>query len=355
MAHPSRSGSPSGAQNRRCSEQPGQSQSQRTHPSPRSAAVNAASVQPYASCTAEAGASRTVRGGAAVSTRGVASARQSRPLLPGDSESSSTRHAGRLRRRCLALESPSGPHVIVLDVYRAVVDVRAAEWVVAGLRGFGESVLSVAPACFAEYVRVFHPAYRSAGSDRVTVAWAEIASANGRPMHAGVQLGAITGSERYEWEGQAGVFDQPPETGNLPRELLDPLADVLARHTRAPGTCYFAVWDGWGWLPPEVRSAPKFSVPQRTYHLLAGPVEAVRELADAWQPLGVPRSPNLWWPQDHAWCVATEVDFKTTYIGADRSCAQELIALPEVEAATVSPDLGIDWLSDTLNPRQAGA
>jgi hypothetical protein len=87
MAHPSRSGSPSGAQNRRCSEQPGQSQSQRTHPSPRSAAVNAASVQPYASCTAEAGASRTVRGGAAVSTRGVASARQSRPLLPGESES----------------------------------------------------------------------------------------------------------------------------------------------------------------------------------------------------------------------------------------------------------------------------
>jgi hypothetical protein len=58
MAHPSRSGSPSGAQNRRCSEQPGQSQSQRTDPSPRSAAVTAASVQPYASGTAEAGATR---------------------------------------------------------------------------------------------------------------------------------------------------------------------------------------------------------------------------------------------------------------------------------------------------------
>jgi hypothetical protein len=237
-------------------------------------------------------------------------------------------------------------------VYRPVVDVRAAGWVVAGLRGFGESVLALVPACFSEYVRVFHPAYRRARSDRVAVAWAEIASANGMRMHAGAQLGSITGSERYEWDGQPGVFDQPPETGNLPRELRDPLAGVLARHTSTPGSCYFAVWDGWGWLPPDVRSAPTFSVPQRTYHLLAGPVEAVRDLADA---LGAPSSPNLWWPQDHAWCVATEVDLKTTYIGADRSCAQELIYLPEVEAATVSPDLGIDWLSDTLNPRQTGS
>jgi hypothetical protein len=198
------------------------------------------------------------------------------------------------------VESASGSHVIVLGVYRAGVDARAAEWVVAGLRGFGESVLSLVPACFSEYLRVFHPAYPGAGSDRVGVAWAEIASANGMRMHAGAQLGAITGSERYEWEGQPGVFDQPPETGNLPRELLDPLRDVLARHTSTPGTCYFAVWDGVGWLPPEVRSAPTFSVPQRTYHLLAGPVEVVRELADALQkyPLGAPRSPNLWWPQD---------------------------------------------------------
>jgi hypothetical protein len=244
--------------------------------------------------------------------------------------------------------------VIVLGVYRAVADVRAAGWVIAGLRGFGESVLSVVPAGFSEYVRAFHPAYRSAGLGQVRVTWAEIARANGRRMHAGVQLGSITGSERYEWDGQAGVFDQPPQTGNLPRELLDPLADVLARHTSTPCTCYFAVWTGCGRLPPEVRSAPTFSVPERTYHLLAGPVGAVRELADAWQPFGT-QSPHLWWPQDHAWCVATEVDLKTTYIGADRSCAQELVSLPEVETATVSPDLGIDWLSDTLNPRQTSA
>ena len=249
-------------------------------------------------------------------------------------------------------------------MYQAAGDAHTAGWVVAGLRGFAESVLSLVPAGFSEYVRVFHPAYRSVGSDRLAVAWGEIASTNGMRMHAGVQLGSITGSEAYESAGQPGVFDQPPLTGTLPRELLDPIVEVLARHTATPGSCCFAVWEGWGGLPSEVRSAPTFSVPQRSYHLLAGPIEASRDLADACQPLGPPRwpntgwparSPNLWWPEDQAWCVATEIDLKTTYIGADPACAQELIASPGVEAAPVSPDLGIDWLSDTVNPRQTSA
>ena len=249
------------------------------------------------------------------------------------------------------MQARAAPPVIVLAVYEAAVDRHAPDWIVGGLRGFAESVVSLVPAGFSEYLRIFHPAYRTGGLYRA-VTWAEIARANGTYMHAGVQLGSITGSERYEREGQPGVFDQPPETGNLPRQLLDSLPHVLARRTSTPGSCYFAVWEGWGWLPPEVRSAPTFSVPQRTYHLLTGPVDAIRELADARQP---PRSPNLWWPQDHAWCVATEIDLKTTYIGADHSCAQDVICLPEVEAATVSPDLGIDWLSDTLNPRRTSA
>jgi hypothetical protein len=240
-------------------------------------------------------------------------------------------------------------------VYEAAVDAGAADWVVAGLRGFGESVLSLVPAGFSAYLRVFHPAYGTDGPERADVTWAQIAAANRRHMHAGAQLGSITGSERYESEGQPGVFDEPPATGAIPPDPLDRLTRVLARHTSTPGACSFAVWDGWGWLPPEVRSAPTFSVPHRTYHLLTGPVGAVRELADAWQPLRAPQSPSLWWPQDRAWCVATEVDLKTTYVGADPSCVRDLLSLPGVEAATVAPDLGVDWLSDTLNPRQSGA
>ena len=164
-----------------------------------------------------------------------------------------------------------------------------------------------------------------------------------------------TGSERYEWKAQPGVFDQPPLTGAIDRDLLDPVASVLARHTDTPGECWFAVWEGWGGMPADdpIRSAPTFWVPARKYHLLTGPVEAIHEVAAQselnWQP------PSLWWPQDRAWCVATEVDLKSTYIGADHQCAEELVSLPGVEAATVSSDAGINFISDPVNPRQEGA
>jgi hypothetical protein len=162
-----------------------------------------------------------------------------------------------------------------------------------------------------------------------------------------MQFGAITGSEQYEWEGQPGVFDEPPRTGRIPPELVDRVAMALGRHTSTPGHCYFGLWEGLGALPPDLRSAPTFTLPNRTYHLFTGPEEAVRELREvsAWF-----QSPNLWWPQDRSWCVATEVDLKSTYIGGGQSCLNDLASLPGLEGATIAPDMGVDWLSDTLNP-----
>jgi hypothetical protein len=234
--------------------------------------------------------------------------------------------------------------------FTAAADARAAEWIVDRVRGFGASVLSLVPSGFAGYLRVFHPARR--GAEPVT--WARIAAANGRRAHGGMQLGAITGSERHETEGQAGVFDAPPATGTLPPELLDPLASALAACTATPDRCWFGVWEGYGGLPPGVCAAPTFTLPNRTHHLLTGPVGAVGDLARA-ASAGRLQSPSLWWPQDRAWCVATDVDLKSTYIGGSVSALRHVEALPGIEAWAVAPDRGIDWLSDTLNPRPGEA
>jgi len=224
-------------------------------------------------------------------------------------------------------------------------DTSAAAWVVAGVRGFAQSVLSLVPAGFEAYVRLFHPAYRARDlTERVR--WGQIAEANGKHAHPGMQLLALTGSEEYVRYGQPGVYEVAPEEGSLPRELARPLLSVLERHTTTPEDCWFAIWCGFAGLRPGVARAPTFGLPAREYHLVHGPLEAAAGSAVD----GRHQSPNLWWPQDRAWLVATEIDLNTTYLGCERACRAELLASPDLEATAVPTAARVDWYGDGLNP-----
>ena len=77
------------------------------------------------------------------------------------------------------------------------------------------------------------------------------------------------------------------------------------------------------------------------------------------------QSPNLWWPEDRSWCVATEIDLHYTYIGAPRDLIHRLLAHPVLEAQEVpaeqsfhlrSPDwvrqLAADTVDELMNDRQ---
>jgi hypothetical protein len=155
-----------------------------------------------------------------------------------------------------------------------------------------------------------------------------------------MQLGALTGNA-YEHATQPGVFESEPEVGYLPEELRQALVAALRRHTTTPDRCWFAVWEGYGGLGHDVRSGATFDVPGRRYYVLAGPIECVAGFADG---------PNLWWPDDRAWCVATEVDLNTTYIGGSEACSRELVERPELEALQIDPSSGITFDSDPVNP-----
>ncbi|MGO9155778.1 hypothetical protein [Mycobacterium sp.] len=92
---------------------------------------------------------------------------------------------------------------------------------------------------------------------------------------------------------------------------------------------------------------PTFQLPNRNYHLARGPVAAV---AHSVSSRLMSQSCNLWWPEDHAWCVATEIDLDSTYIGASEVCIEELLANPDLDAVPLSLTAGITADSDTLNP-----
>jgi hypothetical protein len=62
--------------------------------------------------------------------------------------------------------------------------------------------------------------------------------------------------------------------------------------------------------------------------LYSGPIEAA--LASLDLPFDTP-SPNLWWPEDRAWIVLTEIDYAWTYVGGTAAHIETLLASDTLE------------------------
>jgi hypothetical protein len=166
----------------------------------------------------------------------------------------------------------------------------------------------------------------------------------------------------------------------LYRDLFRIVASVGARHTATADRAWFAVWEGHGFtnstthvawrdLPPDeptrlareakrarlreeddrrhaatrqaLSQVPRFELPHRTYYLVRGPVSAVTRLAEPGAP-DTWRHPDLFWPDDRSWFVATDVDFWSLYIGGDVAFATEIIASVPTETATVTLDTPLE-------------
>lgn len=164
------------------------------------------------------------------------------------------------------------------------------------------------------------------------------------------------------------------------RALYATVAAVAARHTSTPDEAWFAIWEGHGfanatthvaWQGPlddETRAAldaerarlrdedvrrngairaaldelPAFETycfghSFRRYLLLRGPVGAVTQLDDPGSP-GSFQQPDLWWPADRRWFVATDTDFWSLYVGGDEAFVDELAS----SVATAVERCGVD-------------
>lgn len=158
-------------------------------------------------------------------------------------------------------------------------------------------------------------------------------------------------------------------------ELWEAVASVGVRHTSTSDRAFFAVWEGHGfetvsshlaWRDPPVddterrsreakraqlrvvdqqrnatvsaalRQIPRFDLPHRRYYLVEGPVTAVTDIrhpdGDGW------RNPDLFWPDDRAWFVATDVDFWSLYVGGTAGFITELARTVPTHAELVALD-----------------
>jgi len=127
--------------------------------------------------------------------------------------------------------------------------------------------------------------------------------------------------------------------GEPSREMTVRLASILGPHTRAAGSMWFLVWEGWGNLDRRLFDGiPRAHTTARTWIGFRGPLDAVGSFVFQ----GHFNAPSYWWPEDRAWCVATEVDAMSTYVGGTEDAIAAVLAEERFESypATLTDPFG---------------
>lgn len=254
-------------------------------------------------------------------------------------------------------------------------DLAPAGWLEPRLTGFGAIVRHLVPATYPRFVRVLHRPDQGMPDSRAPASWAAVAQRHGTTLHAEAQYDALA----------RGSVDDQPLTGSLDPATLPALVDVLARHTSTPERWWAALWPGLGSSPRSWQAFPTFHLPHRAYWLFAasadtlvglsvdlehvgmeeeaaagqlqltsltpGPVTRERQLAfvRGMRAHGGVQSPHLWWPQDRAWCVATEIDLDSTVVAGSAALVADVLAAADVEAFEVTADTSLMAGADLVN------
>ena len=264
---------------------------------------------------------------------------------------------GRWGRPPGGTDAPLTPGML-MNQLRLLDEVSQAAWIAPRLSGAFGAVTRTVPGGYPAYVRVCHPIE---GVDGGWISWTEVAQKTGRQPHPLMQWHALVGSsDLYDAAASSPIWpgQDNPDVGNLPPAALAALCEVLAEHTTSPEQCFFGVWEGYGWLDGAVSReefrSPRIQLPGRNYLPLAGPLQAAQQIGDrSGDEDGFdfdPHSPNLWWPADRAWCVATEIDFDSTLVAGSTELVDAILHSPALEAWPVGPDDSLAFDADLINP-----
>jgi hypothetical protein len=257
-------------------------------------------------------------------------------------------------------------------------------WIKPRLGGeFGAVTLHV-PKGFEAYARVFHQAIsRECGP----VTWEEVAKACGTTAHREMQWHAILGfADADELQGSYAPDDPggprwggwDPPIGQMDLNTLDALCAILAGHTADPERCLFGLSTIKGWEDDFTRekldNTRLLGLPmERDYVVLGGPLSAIDQIVrDLSKPspsratfvlstgegpapepdpswLRQREAPNLIWPVDHSWLVASEVDFDSTLVGGSAALIEAIAGSPDLEAWQVEPTDSLADDADKVN------
>ncbi|QZQ56761.1 hypothetical protein KZI27_08135 [Curtobacterium sp. TC1] len=226
--------------------------------------------------------------------------------------------------------------------------------------------------------------------------WAEVAARTGKTMHPLVQWRSLTGRpNESDLVFEDGWRVDPPEEGSFEPILLAALTEHLAEATSTPDDLVAAVWGGWaelsggstlavGWQGPdeptaeEIESMQRYVVERRAAHhdeqaavRAALAVErfdwphreclllsmTLPQLADpTWLDRArigtvadLHHTPQMLWPEDHSWVLASEIDWDSTIVAGSRALVDAVLADDRFEAFPVDEDSDLTWDGDLVN------
>lgn len=262
-------------------------------------------------------------------------------------------------------------------------EVAQAAWIRERLSPFDSAVAtSQVPAGYPAYARLLHPGQETAedGSRLRLIRWSEVAARHGLPLQPGTHYQEIA---LLPAETPAAPWPQlQPPLDSLPAEQAHGLLDVLRAHTGTAQECWFCLWEGYfwidevlpdflarvprgtkdrspadeaptlelgpedqavpgvqfgtayGWAPAPIRErrGPRVELPNREYVLYRGDLDEALAFMATEEQL-----PNLWWPADRSWCVATDLYGWWTYVAGSQELIAQLLGSEVLEAQPADP------------------
>jgi hypothetical protein len=190
-----------------------------------------------------------------------------------------------------------------------------ADWVVAAGEGTWCNVDAVVPAVFEAYARILVPLLDD--EDHV-VRWSD-------------------------WPVQPVPEDVMWDCGGDPRPVLPALLRLLQPATTSPAECVFGLWTGATGGAMEVPPSPILHWPRmyRDYHLFLGPLEltlAIGSHSTRDFPEAYGTGPDVVWPRDRAWFLATDLDAPLCAVGGSESLIAAILGSPDLEAERTEPN-----------------
>lgn len=312
-----------------------------------------------------------------------------------------------------------------------------ALWVEDALReGKFHRVSGTVPARFEAYVAVLYPAWRCVCVEEGAnpeyydepgepIRWGDVAGA-GLPVHYGIAPHSRFGKhwanptlyrrlDDGNWmvDELVGVQDLTPllrvgdewicgPRESLSRQLASTLSDLLGAATSTVDSCWYGIWDGYGWYSDEQRSGPAISTRFRRWLLYRAPLS---ELTTSTKSVAVPsqlstisyvaisqdpkkaskaglsqhfkkdvanigpdvpdlplppaaererdlayQCAELVWPDDRSWCLAPELDLPCVLIGGSRKLVNSIMNEPDLETQELRTEDRFPNLGDVLRP-----